>query len=142
MFGVGGPTKSIPDNLIKFDLASSLFIVAIILLFISFVGFSLYVDLGKDAWIYGDWIINYSSGFVRRGLIGSIILSQSVISPPSALATIHVSFYATFTMLLLFQFCPYRHDLLMMTLLFSPLGLLFFVYNHYAIGRKEILLFT
>jgi hypothetical protein len=135
-------TRFLEDRPIKLDPAGGLFLVAALLLFLSFIAFSLYVDLGKDTWIYGDWIINYSSGFVRRGLIGSLIHLQSIVSPPVALAIVHILLYAAFTALLLFQFWRYRHDLLVMTLLFSPLGLLFFVYNHYAIGRKEILLFT
>ena len=27
-----------------------------------------------DSWQYGEWLINYNNGFVRRGLIGEIIL--------------------------------------------------------------------
>ena len=26
-----------------------------------------------DSWQYGEWLINYQSGFVRRGIIGEII---------------------------------------------------------------------
>ena len=26
-----------------------------------------------DAWQYGEWLINYQYGFVRRGLVGEII---------------------------------------------------------------------
>ena len=28
---------------------------------------------GHDAWQYGEWLINYQYGFVRRGLVGEII---------------------------------------------------------------------
>jgi hypothetical protein len=132
----------VEDNFVKPKFINILFVVSFVLLFFSLVAFSLYVDLAKDEWIYGDWIINYSSGFIRRGLIGSIILSQSVISPPSALALIHIFLYAAFTGMLMSEFWPHRNNLLIMMLLFSPLGLLFFVYNHSTIGRKEILFFV
>ena len=32
-----------------------------------------------DAWQYGEWLINYQNGFVRRGLIGEGIYLFSVI---------------------------------------------------------------
>ena len=27
-----------------------------------------------DSWIIGDWLINYSGGFVRRGLAGAVVM--------------------------------------------------------------------
>jgi len=34
-------------------------------------------QIGGNDWITGDWLINYESGFIRRGLSGSIILVAS-----------------------------------------------------------------
>ena len=33
-------------------------------------------------WVYTDWLIDYSAGFVRRGLAGAIIQLLSVLAPP------------------------------------------------------------
>ena len=30
-------------------------------------------SINRDAWQYGEWLINYQNGFVRRGLIGELI---------------------------------------------------------------------
>ena len=32
-----------------------------------------------DAWEYGEWLINYQAGFVRRGLPGEIIYKFSLL---------------------------------------------------------------
>jgi hypothetical protein len=33
--------------------------------------------INLDAWEYGEWLINYQNGFIRRGLIGEIIITFS-----------------------------------------------------------------
>jgi len=135
-----GPVKTNWRNFtIRPDLEGVLFICIVSALLILFIAFSIYVDLSRDIEIYGDWMINYSFGFVRRGLVGWLINSQTMLSPPVALAVIHVFLYTTFMVLVFMQFWPYRYNILIMTLLFSPLGLFFFVYNHYTIGRKEVI---
>ena len=35
--------------------------------------------INRDAWQYGEWLINYQNGFVRRGLIGEFIYLISYI---------------------------------------------------------------
>ena len=30
-------------------------------------------SINRDAWQYGEWLINYQNGFIRRGLVGEII---------------------------------------------------------------------
>ena len=33
--------------------------------------------INLDAWEYGEWLINYQEGFIRRGLIGELIFNFS-----------------------------------------------------------------
>lgn len=121
-------------------ISKSLLSIALLGIFCWLIFFSFRADLAKDEWIYGDWLINYSAGFVRRGLGGSLILSQDLLSPPVMLCVIHFFLYGIFVVLIGALFWRHSNDLLLLTLLFSPLGLLFFVYSHYGIGRKEIVL--
>ena len=38
--------------------------------------FKLYDNaVSRDAWQYGEWLINYQNGFVRRGIIGELIFN-------------------------------------------------------------------
>ena len=44
------------------------------LLFI-FSVFKIYDNtVSRDAWQYGEWLINYQGGFTRRGLVGEILV--------------------------------------------------------------------
>ena len=44
----------------------------------SITSFELYKH--KEAFTIGDWLINYQGGFVRRGLIGEIIINLSYLT--------------------------------------------------------------
>ena len=62
----------------KFEKNWSFYFLIYIFLLIFFGIFFLYSkhDVGNDSSI-SDWLINYSGGFVRRGLVGQIILEFS-----------------------------------------------------------------
>src|SRR5262249_30405052 len=52
----------------------------------------------SSAWITGDWLINYSNGFVRRGLIGEIsrqLYYAAGLDPISVLVAIKALLYTT-----------------------------------------------
>ncbi len=106
--------------------------------------------LPKDAfgtslnyWAYTDWLIDYSQGFIRRGLSGEIWLLVPDSIPPLA-------FVAVFSWILILAVAfgylrllarPLKnfHPLTLFGLLFLPSLFLFFLHDHNAIGRKEIL---
>ena len=56
-------------------MAKKNYFLQIFFIFLSlFSLFKLYDNsAGHDAWQYGEWLINYQYGFVRRGLVGEII---------------------------------------------------------------------
>ena len=56
-------------------MAKKNYFLQIFFIFLSlFSIFKLYDNaINLDAWQYGEWLINYQHGFVRRGLIGEII---------------------------------------------------------------------
>ena len=53
-----------------------------------------------DAWEYGEWLINYENGFIRRGLIGEIIINFSNFTK----INIQYSFVAILTIISAFYF--------------------------------------
>lgn len=56
----------------------NLFLKLFFSFFFIFSIFKLYDNaLSRDAWQYGEWLINYQNGFVRRGFFGEIIFNFS-----------------------------------------------------------------
>lgn len=99
-------------------------------------------DLRREAWIYGDWVINYAGGFIRRGITGEVLLALVPVAwLQHATLGLHLLLYAAFFALLFAAFRSAKADLLVLICLFSPLGLFYGVFNVYAIGKKEVLLF-
>jgi hypothetical protein len=106
--------------------------------------------LPKDAfgtslnyWAYTDWLIDYSQGFIRRGLSGEIwrLVPAGV---PS------LEFVAVFSWILILAAAfgyvrllarswKVLHPLTLFGLLFLPSLFMFYLHDHNAIARKEIL---
>jgi hypothetical protein len=94
-------------------------------------------------WAYTDWLIDYSQGFIRRGLSGEIWRLIPATVPP-------IEFVAVFSWILILAivFGYFRllarswktyHPLTLFGLLFLPSLFLFYIHDHDAIARKEIL---
>jgi hypothetical protein len=94
-------------------------------------------------WAYTDWLIDYSQGFIRRGLSGEIWRLVPAAVPP-------LEFVAVFSWILVlaaaFGFIRLLtrswkslHPLTVFGLLFLPSLFFFYIHDHNAIGRKEIL---
>ena len=103
------------------------------------------MTISDSPYIIGEWLINYSGGFVRRGLIGALVLSlHRILGFPLAWVVFLIQ-VATF---LLFIVCVYkltkgiRWSLWMWAVLLSPATLAFTVMDSYAGFRKEFLLFA
>lgn len=98
----------------------------------------------KDSWNLGDWLINYESGLVRRGLIGQIIISLG--------DTFNINIkWISFILQSITWACIYYLTFKIYTLrirekewllfLLSPAFLLFPFFDMGAGLRKEIILF-
>jgi hypothetical protein len=94
-------------------------------------------------WAYTDWLIDYSQGFIRRGLSGEIWRLV-----PAALPRLEfVALLSWF--LILVAACGYvrllarswktLHPLTLFGLLFLPCLFFFYIHDHDATARKEIL---
>lgn len=118
----------------------------LLLLFAASVGIGLFSMLYQPAYTVGDWLINYSDGFVRRGLPGQIFLTVAhlihVPVPWVALGSAML-LYVVFLAGVYVLARPLRVNALWCALLFSPAALPFVVLNGLHDGyRKETLLFA
>jgi hypothetical protein len=100
-------------------------------------------ETSLNYWAFTDWLIDYSQGFIRRGLSGEIwrLVPDSI--PP-------LTFVAVFSWILILAVAigyvrllvrarGSIHPLTMFALLFLPSLIFFYFHDHNAIARKEIL---
>lgn len=119
--------------------------LTIILFFIvtySYISRSIF-NVDWHAWAVGDWLINYSAGFARRGLLGEIILRFSDFAhlrPNVMVVSIQIFFWCAFAILFLIRLFNKEITLYFFLLIFSPAFVIFYIFDTAAIGRKEIIL--
>jgi hypothetical protein len=97
----------------------------------------------SSAWITGDWLINYSNGFVRRGLLGEIgrqLHYSAAIDPVSVVVMCKAFCYATMCASLLLLGARRTIGLIEIAILLSPALLPFEINDPLGSGRKEIVL--
>jgi hypothetical protein len=123
-----------------------LFYEAVFLLLV-FYAISLVSDPGlrHHPWLIGDWLTNYQGGFVRRGLVGDLLLRVS------SLTGIEIGILVVVLQLLLYLvFLKQAYSLsanssftpLNAMLICSPAFILFPILDQYGGFRKELLLFV
>ena len=93
----------------------------------------------------GDWLVNYESGFVRRGLLGSPIISAATAlgtRPEWIVLSLQTVLYALLFVVLFLLTRQKRSNVWFLAFLFSPAALLFPLYDEAVIGRKDVLFFA
>ena len=97
-----------------------------------------------DTYEYGEWLINYQSGFIRRGLSGEIIFQLSKIFN----SNLQLAYFVILSIIcLMFYRLNYillkniKFNFFTILVLFSPLLYFFFIIINGVGIRKEILLF-
>ena len=100
-------------------------------------------DVGNDSSL-SDWLINYSGGFVRRGLIGQIVIEFSNFFSFNLRDSILIfqlfSFIIYYSLVFLFLRKMITNRLIVLTI-FSPIFILYPIAEIEAFGRKEIIIF-
>ncbi len=101
-------------------------------------------DVGNDSSL-SDWLINYEGGFVRRGLIGQIIINFSSILSFKLRDSILVFqlffFISYYSLIILFCKNLFQNRLIILAI-FSPIFILYPVAEIEVLGRKELIVFT
>lgn len=101
------------------------------------------ISQGINIWAYTDWLIDYSSGFVRRGLSGELVDWLSNFAHPRfIIGVLTWSIFGSVVfgyMRLLSRSIKTLSPFLFVALLFLPSLLPFYLYDHGAFGRKEII---
>lgn len=117
-----------------------------LLIWISFIFLSLsfysWVD-EYSSWQYGDWLINYQGGFVRRGLIGELFYSlHSLTKIPLDLIILAsvIFFFFNFSLILVKTTKLIGDTKIDLLIFLSPGFFLYPVMNSEIIGRKDIML--
>jgi len=94
-------------------------------------------------WAYTDWLIDYSQGFIRRGLSGEILRLVPAAVPPiefvAGFSWILILAVALGYLRLLVRSWKIFHPLTLFGLLFLPSLFIFYLHDHDTIARKEIL---
>jgi len=97
-------------------------------------------DVGNDSTL-SDWLINYSGGFVRRGLVGQIVLEFAYffsIKLRDAIVIFQIISFVTYYVLVFFLLRRTITNRLLILSVFSPIFILFPIAEIEALGRKEI----
>jgi|SoiMetStandDraft_2_1073263.scaffolds.fasta_scaffold64628_2 hypothetical protein len=97
----------------------------------------------SSEWIIGDWLINYSDGFIRRGLIGEVARQlhyMAGIDPVSFVVICKAFCYAAMAASLLLLAARRTIGLIELAVLLSPALLPFEINDPLGSGRKEIVL--
>lgn len=98
---------------------------------------------GLDAWVLSGWLIDYSAGFVRRGLSGEIIGTLTGLMPARvAVGLVAWGLFLAVTagyVRLVLRARRTLSTLALLGLLFLPTLLPFYLWDHAALGRKELL---
>ena len=102
-------------------------------------------SINHDMWEYGEWLINYQHGFVRRGLVGEIIFLTSKIFQNN----IEIAYFIVLSLIvIIYYFLNYvlirniKLNFINLFIIFSPLFYLFFIVISKVGIRKEIILYT
>lgn len=98
----------------------------------------------NDGWVTGDWLINYSQGLIRRGLVGAVAdLCRALgVSPITFVLVAKATLYMVSCASLLALFWRRLIGVIELALLMSPWALMFDLSSPGGAGRKELVLFA
>ena len=109
------------------------------------LGFRDYVTqirAGGEVWRSGDWLINYGGGFIRRGLLGELMLRITPTNVPATLWAVFAVQSACYAILVAYfvRFLRHaNHSWGAVALACSPAGIAFMGWDPQGGFRKEII---
>ena len=96
-------------------------------------------EVGNDSSL-SDWLINYSGGFVRRGLIGQAVIEFSNIflfALRDSILIFQLFFFIIYYFLIYFFLREIAINRLILLAIFSPIFVLYPIAEIEAFGRKK-----
>jgi len=98
--------------------------------------------LGTDKWAYSNLLINYSAGFVRRGLFGEIFINIHDVFNVSSLYFFTTIFFIAYFLQIFFFYKileKYKNYKFFLTfVILSPALLLFYIYDLHIFLAKDV----
>jgi hypothetical protein len=128
----------------KYILQKNTIVIFFTFIVINYIFFNYRIIFRENGYILGDWVINYSGGFVRRGLLGQFFFS---ISKYFDISIKHIIFFfssAVYTSSIYFFYKIVKNKLdnyLVLVFILLPSTFLFNFFDPLSVGRKEILIF-
>jgi hypothetical protein len=119
-------------------------IIFFIFIVINYLFFNYRIIFRENGYILGDWVVNYSGGFVRRGLLGHFFFSISKYFDISIKYIIFFFSTAIYISSTYFFFEIIKRKLdnyLVLIFILLPSTLLFNFFDPLSVGRKDILIF-
>ena len=101
-------------------------------------------NVGNDSTV-SEWLINYESGFTKRGLIGQIAIFISEFfnfSLRQSILLLQIFSIGVYYLLLVNFFKSLRLNKIILLSIFTPIFLLYPVAEIEVLGRKEIIIFS
>ncbi len=123
---------------------NNIIIIFFLFIIINYAFFNYRILFRENSFILGDWLINYSGGFVKRGLIGHFFY---LISKSFNISIIHIIFFFSTSIYIFYLYFFYQiikdklDNNLIIIFLFLPSTFLFNFFDPLTVGRKEILVF-
>ena len=100
-------------------------------------------EVGNDSSL-SDWLINYSGGFVRRGIIGELSVSISklfLINLRDSILIIQIIVFSSYYLLVFKFFKNIIFERIFVLAILSPIFILYPVAEIEVLGRKELFVF-
>ena len=123
---------------------NNIIIFFFLFLILNYLFFNYRILSRENGYILGDWVINYSGGFVKRGFFGHIFYSLSLYSSISVVNIIFI-FSSIIYITSIYWFYSIIKNRLNNNLIFIfallPSTFLFNFFDPLSVGRKEILVF-
>jgi hypothetical protein len=131
----------------RLPIYNKILLLLLLIITLNYLFFNYRLIFRQNAYIAGDWLINYQGGFIRRGFFGEIIffVTSNFDIPILNLVFFFSSFF--FLLFIFFYYYCVKNYLkfnFLLLYLFLPSTLLFTFFDVLAIGRKEslVLLFV
>ncbi len=122
-----------------------LIVLLCIFAFVNFSRVDYVLSQSWNGWAIGDWLLNYEGGFIRRGLLGTFLISvgSSLGMPLNHLIYgVQCAVFLLFLLIFIYLIRNKTINFWYLVLCFSPGFLLFNYYDGMSVGRKEILIYA